>query len=67
MTFELIYKKVEREMKEKGKVSEVNGYSLFGYDYMEQIRKVKENFIQELRAKGIVFQMTKGDDPPSFI
>ena len=67
MTFEPIYKKVEREMREKGKVSEVNGYSLFGYDYMEQIKKVKDNFVQELREKGIIFQMTRGDDPPSYI
>jgi hypothetical protein len=67
MTLQPIYKKVERKMQEEGRVSTVNGYSLFGSDYMEQIKKVKDNFVQELREKGIIFQMTRGDDHPSYI
>jgi hypothetical protein len=63
MKLEGIAQKTIKIMETKGKVKYAK---LFGYEYIKQIETVKDNFVQELREKGITFQMIRADDPPSY-
>ncbi len=58
-----IAQKTIKRMEAEGKVTYAK---LFGYEYIKQIEKAKDNFVQELREKGINFKMTRADDPPSY-
>jgi hypothetical protein len=64
MKLEGIAQRTIRRMVAEGKVTYVN---LFGYNYMKQIERVKDNYLQELKEKGITFSMTRGDDLPDYI
>ena len=63
MKLEGIAQKTIRKIEAEGKVTYAK---LFGYEYIRQIEKVKNNFVQELMEKGITFKMTRADDPPSY-